>query len=266
MAVNIDRITSLFGLDNKTAVVTGGSRGIGYMIAAGLLDAGCRVIVSARKEPELRAAAVELADRGPCEAVAADLSDPEGCQALAAAVAGRVPELHILVNNAGATWGAGLDRFPVSGWDKAMDTNVRGPFLLTRKLLPQLRAAARPDDPARVVNIASVDGLAVPEMETYSYSASKAALIMLTRHLGRRLAPEHITVNAVAPGPFDSKMMAFLLDDPAARSEVAASIPLGRIGAPDDMAGAVIYLASRAGAYLTGAVLPVSGGRACVQA
>lgn len=264
MAVNIDRITSLFGLDNKTAVVTGGSRGIGRMIAAGLLDAGCRVIVSARKEPELRTAAAELADRGACEAVVADLSDPEGCQALATAVADRVPELDILVNNAGATWGAALDRFPVSGWDKAMDTNLRGPFLLTQRLLPQLRAAARPDDPARVVNIASVDGLAVPEMETYSYSASKAALIMLTRHLGRRLAPEHITVNAVAPGPFDSKMMAFLLDDPAARAEVAASIPLGRIGAPDDMAGAVIYLASRAGAYLTGAVLPVSGGRACV--
>lgn len=145
-----------------------------------------------------------------------------------------------------------------------MDTNVRGPFLLTRRLLPQLRAAARPDDPARIINIASVDGLSVPEMETYSYSASKAALVMLTRHLGRRLTRDHITVNAVAPGPFDSKMMAFLLDDPAARSEVAASIPLGRIGAPDDMAGAVIYLASRAGAYLTGAVLPVSGGRACV--
>ena len=265
MPIDIDRITSLFGLEDKTAVVTGGSRGIGRMIAAGLLDAGCRVIVSARKERPLRAAAAELAERGHCEAVSADLSDPEGCETLASAVADRMPELHVLVNNAGATWGAGLDRFPVSGWDKAMDTNLRGPFLLTQRLLPQLRAAARPEDPARVINIASVDGLAVPEMETYSYSASKAALVMLTRHLGRRLAPEHITVNAVAPGPFDSKMMAFLLDDPAARAEVAAQIPLGRIGAPDDMAGAAIYLASRAGAYLTGAVLPVSGGRACVQ-
>ena len=265
MAVNIDRITSLFGLEGKTAVVTGGSRGIGYMIAAGLLDAGCRVIVSARKEQPLRAAAAELEARGPCEAVAADLSDPEGCEALAAVVAARAPEIDILVNNAGAAWGASLDRFPVEGWDKVMDTNVRGPFLLAQRLLPRLRAAARPDDPARIINVASVDGIAVPEMETYSYSASKAALIMLTRHLGRRLARDHVTVNAVAPGPFDSKMMAFLLDDPAARAEVAAGIPLGRIGAPDDMAGAVIYLASRAGAYLTGAVLPVSGGRACVS-
>ncbi len=264
VAIDIDRITSLFGLEGKTAVVTGGSRGIGRMVAAGLLDAGCRVIVTARKEQPLTAAAAELEARGPCEPVAADLSTPEGCESLAAAVAERAPELDVLVNNAGAAWGAPLEEFPIEGWDKVMDTNARGPFLLAQRLLPRLRAAARPDDPARIINIASVDGIAVPEMETYSYSASKAALVMLTRHLGRRLAPDHVTVNAVAPGPFDSKMMAFLLDDPAARAEVAASIPLGRIGAPDDMAGAVVYLASRAGAYLTGAVLPVSGGRACV--
>ena len=266
MPVNTDRLVTLFGLDGKTAVVTGGSRGIGRMIAAGLLDAGCRVIISARKSEQVTAAAEELSavHQGECTAVPADLSTLKGCETLADAVAEMAPSLHILVNNAGASWGSDLDEFPVHGWDKVMNINVRCPFLLTQKLLPHLRAAACPDDPARVMNTASVAGMQPPTMDTFSYSASKAAVIMLTRHLGLRLASEHITVNAIAPGPFDSKMMAFLLDDPEARAGVAADVPLGRIGQPDDMAGAAVYLASRAGAFLTGAVVPVGGGMACV--
>ena len=266
MTMNVDRLTELFGLDGKTAVVTGGSRGLGYMIAGGLLDAGCRVIISARKVEQVAAAADQLGARGPCEAMPADLSTPEGCQALAAwAVAERWESLDILVNNAGASWGAELDEFPVHGWNKVIDTNLGGPFFLTQKLLGLLRAAASPNDPARVINVASVDGMKVPDLETYSYSASKAGIMHLTRHLAKRLAPEHITVNAIAPGPFDSKMMAFVLDDPRARAALAAQVPLGRIGEPDDLAGAAVYLASRAGSYLTGATVPVGGGLACAD-
>ena len=260
MTMHVDRLIELFGLDGKAAVVTGGSRGIGRMIAGGLLDAGCRVIISARKVGQVTAAAAELAERGPCEAVPADLSTPDGCAALAAAVSERWDSLDILVNNAGASWGAELDEYPVQGWNKVIDINLGGPFFLTQRLLGLLRAAASAEDPARVINVASVDGLKVPDMETYSYSASKAGIIHLTRHLAKRLAPEHITVNAIAPGPFDSKMMAFILDDPRTRAALASQVPLGRIGQPDDMAGAAVYLASRAGSYLTGATVPVGGG------
>ena len=265
MPMNIDCLTKLFGLEGKSAVVTGGSRGLGYMIAGGLLDAGCRVIISARKVEQVTAAAAQLAARGPCEAIPADLSTPEGCEALAAAVAERWESLDILVNNAGASWGAKLDEFPVDGWRKVIDINLGGPFFLTQKLLGLLRAAARPDDPARVINVASVDGMKVPDLETYSYSASKGGIIHLTRHLAKRLAPEHITVNAIAPGPFDSKMMAFILDNAKARAALAVQVPLGRIGEPDDLAGAAVYLASRAGSYLTGATVPVGGGLACAD-
>ena len=169
------------------------------------------------------------------------------------------------MNNAGASWGEPIEDFSVSGWDKVMNTNVRGIFLLTQALLPELRAPATADDPARVINIGSVDGLRPPVLESYSYSASKGAVHMLTRHLAKRLAPDHITVNAIAPGPFDSKMMAFALDDPEMRASIAADVPLGRIGQPDDVAGAAIYLASRAGSYLTGAIVPVSGGVSCAD-
>jgi NAD(P)-dependent dehydrogenase (short-subunit alcohol dehydrogenase family) len=253
-------IEELFGVAGKVAVVTGGSRGIGAMIAAGLVRAGCRVYISARKAQACDATAAELSAFGECVSVPADLGQPEGVQALAAAVAEREDRLHILVNNAGATWGAPLEEYPLAGFDKVWNVNVKAPFSLTVALLPLLRAAASPADPARVINIGSVDGLSTSDVEHYAYSSSKAGIHMLTQSLARRLAPEFVTVNALAPGPFESRMMAWILDDPEGRAGVEERVPLGRIGAPDDMAGAVIYLASRAGSYLTGVVLPVDGG------
>ncbi len=240
--------------------MTGGSRGIGLMIARGLLEGGARVIVSSRKSADVQAAAEQLSQVGDCVAVPADVSSPEGAAALAQATRERFPELDILVNNAGATWGAPLEEFPASGWDKVAHTNVEGLFHLTVALLGELRAAADAEDPARVVNIGSVDGLRVPSMENYSYSASKAAVHMLTRHLAKRLASEHITVNAIAPGPFESKMLAFVLDQPEGRRALEQMVPLQRIGRPDDMAGLIRFLCSRAGSYMTGAVIPLDGG------
>ncbi len=231
------------------------------MIARGLLLAGARVMISSRKAVDLEAAAGELGQIGECQAIAADVSTPEGAADLGEAVGSRTEKLDILVNNAGATWGAPLEEFPAGGWDRAMHTNLEGVFHLTVSLLPALRAAASAEDPARVVNIGSVDGIRVPVMlDTYSYSASKAAVHMLTRHLAKRLATEHITVNAIAPGPFESKMMAFMLRDEESRAGVEAMVPLGRIGCPEDAAGLTIFLCSRAGAYLTGTVIPLDGG------
>jgi NAD(P)-dependent dehydrogenase (short-subunit alcohol dehydrogenase family) len=251
---------NLFDVSGKNALVTGGGRGIGLMIARGLVQAGVRVVIASRKAEELEAAAAELRALGECEAIPADLSRPEGAAALAEAVRARFDALHILVNNSGATWGAPLEEFPASGWDRVIHTNLEGMFHLTTGLLPALRAAAGAEDPARVINIGSIDGIRVPLVENYSYSASKAAVHMLTRHLARRLASEQITVNAIAPGPFQSKMMAFMLDTPEKRAEVARMVPLGRIGRPDDAAGLTIFLASRAGSFLTGAVIPLDGG------
>jgi NAD(P)-dependent dehydrogenase (short-subunit alcohol dehydrogenase family) len=253
-------MSELFDVSGKNALVTGGSRGIGLMIARGLLAAGARVIISSRKREQLEQSAQQLAELGDVTAVAGDVSSPEGAAELAAAARERFERLHILVNNAGATWGAALEEFPASGWDRVAHTNVEGVFHLTVALLPALRAAASAEDPARVVNIGSIDGLRVPLFENYSYSASKAAVHMLTRHLAKRLAGEHITVNAIAPGPFESKMTAFMLADPGARENVEQTVPLGRIGRPDDAAGLVIMLASRAGSYLTGTVIPLDGG------
>ena len=250
----------LFSVQGKTAVVTGGSRGIGYMIAEGLVRGGARVIISARKAQACDEAAARLSEFGSCESVPADLSTPEGARGFAAAVRERVGELNILVNNAGASWGAPVEDFPDSGWDKVLDTNVKSIWWLSVGLLEQLRTAARPGDPARVINIGSIDGLRVPSMDNYSYSASKAAVHMLTRHLARRFAGDGITVNAIAPGPFESKMTAFFLSTPEQREAVGANVPLGRIGEPDDVAGTTIFLASRAGAYLTGTVIPLDGG------
>ena len=211
----------------------------------------------------MRGVAAELSKVGTCVSVPADLATEAECVRLAAEVAAVEPALHILVNNAGANWGAPIEEFPASGWDKVLDLNLKSPFFLTRALLPQLEAAGTADDPARVINIGSIDGIQVPILNTYSYSASKAALHHLTRVLARELGPRHVTVNAIAPGPFESKMMAETLKNFG--DQIARSSPLGRIGRPDDMAGAAIYLASRAGSYVTGAIIPVDGGIATTK-
>ncbi len=244
----------LFSIEGKVALVTGGSRGIGLMIARGFVDAGARVYVSSRKAEVCDRVAAELG----CASLPADVSTEAGARGLAAAIAKRERALHVLVNNAGANWGAPLAEYPDSAWDKVLALNVKAIFHLTRALLPQLEAASRPGDPARVINIGSIDGLQVPVLETYAYSASKAAVHHLTRVLAHQLAARGITVNAIAPGPFESKMMHETLE--RFRDAIVSSCPLGRIGEPEDMAGAAIYLASRAGAYLTGAVIPVDGG------
>jgi NAD(P)-dependent dehydrogenase (short-subunit alcohol dehydrogenase family) len=254
---------NLFSVAGKTAVVTGGSRGIGLMIARGYVEAGARVYVSSRKAEVCEQVAEELSRAGECVALPADLSSEQECRRLAAAFGERERQLHVLVNNAGATWGAPLQEFPASAWDKLLDLNLKAPFFLTRALLPLLEAAATPDDPARVINVGSIDGLTVPAFPTYAYAASKAGLHHLTRVLARELGPRGITVNAVAPGPFESKMMAQTLRDFG--EQIAALSPLGRIGRPDDMAGVALYLAGRAGAYVTGAVIPVDGGIATTR-
>jgi NAD(P)-dependent dehydrogenase (short-subunit alcohol dehydrogenase family) len=254
-------MSELFDISGKTALVTGGSRGIGQMIARGLVQAGARVIVSSRKRADVEGAAGELAQLGDCVAIPGDISTQAGAVELASATSEHFGgELDILVNNAGAVWGAPLEGFPAAGWEKVLHTNVEGIFHLTVALLPALRASAEREDPARVINIGSIDGLRTPSVENYSYSASKAAVHMLTRHLAKRLASEQITVNAIAPGPFESKMMAWALDDPESRAAIEGEVPLGRIGRADDVAGLTIMLASRAGAYLTGAVIPLDGG------
>ena len=253
----------LFDVTGKTDVVTGGSRGIGLMIARAYVEAGARVYISSRKAEVCERVAGELSQAGECVALPADLSGEQECLRLAAALGDRERRLHILVNNAGATWGAPLADYPASAWDKVLDLNLKAPFFLTRALLPLLEAAATADDPARVINVGSIDGLTVPPFSTYAYAASKAGLHHLTRVLARELGPRRITVNAVAPGPFESKMMAQTLRDFG--DAIAASSPLGRIGRPDDMAGVALYLAGRAGAYVTGAVIPVDGGIATTR-
>jgi NAD(P)-dependent dehydrogenase (short-subunit alcohol dehydrogenase family) len=248
----------LFSVAGKTALVTGGSRGIGLMIARGLVEAGARVYISSRKADVCERVAAELSEFGECIAIPADCSTEQGCNGLAAELAGREKELNILVNNAGANWGAPMEDFPDAAWDKVLALNVKAVFQLTRALVPQLEAAARKGDPARVINTGSIDGLKPPMLDTFSYSTSKAAVHHLTRVLAKKLAEKNITVNAIAPGPFESKMMEVTLENFG--EAIIASCPMGRIGEPEDMAGVIIYLASRAGAYVTGVVIPVDGG------
>jgi NAD(P)-dependent dehydrogenase (short-subunit alcohol dehydrogenase family) len=248
---------NLFDVTGKVAVVTGGSRGIGAMIARGFVENGVRTYITARKEEELRATEAELAAVGECIALPSNLGSMDGVEAFVDALAEREEKLHILVNNAGATWGADIDEFPESGWDKVMDLNVKSLFFLTQRLLPALRAAASAEDPARVINIGSVNGLTHSHMNNYSYSASKAAVHHLTRHLGADLAGDDINVNAIAPGFFPSKMTAHLLPH---EEEFVKGIPRKRLGNAGDAAGTAIYLSSRASAWLTGNVIALDGG------
>ncbi len=254
------RITDLFDVSGKVAIVTGGSRGIGEMIAEGLVANGVRTYITARKAAACDATAERLSEFGECISVPADIATEEGIDALHATLTEREDKLHILVNNAGAAWGAPLGEFPEAGFDKVMNVNVKAPFMLTQKLLPELRAAASVEDPARVIMTGSIDGIRVPVGDNFSYSASKAGIHMLARHMAHFMNTDNITVNTIAPGPFESKMMSYMLDDPKIRAGIEAAVPMRRIGRPEDVAGAALFLASRAGSFLTGAVIPVDGG------
>jgi len=250
----------LFSLKGRVALVSGGSRGIGKMIAAGFLAQGvARVYITARKAAACEAAAEELASTygGECIALPVDISGLPGIETLAGEITKREPKLDILVNNAGAAWGADFDEFPESGWDKVVDLNLKTPFFLTKALAKLLRAAASRERPAKVINIASIDGMFVNPLETYSYHASKAGLIHLTRRMATKLIKDNVVVSAIAPGPFASDMNRAARDN---ADEVATRVPSGRIGETEDMAGAAIFLASRAGDYVVGATIAVDGG------
>ena len=249
-------MSTLFTLQGRTALVTGGSRGIGRMIAAGFLAQGAKVYISSRKAADCDATAKELSATGECISLPADVSSAEGVAALVQAFTAHEGALDILVNNAGAAWGETFDTFPEKGWDKVVDLNLKAPFFLTQALIGPLREAAKVR-PAKVINIASIDGISVNPQETYSYAASKAGLIQLTRRMALRLAQDNIVVSAIAPGAFASDMNRVARDH---AEETSKHIPAGRIGRDEDMAGAAIYLASRAGDYVMGSTLVVDGG------
>jgi 2-deoxy-D-gluconate 3-dehydrogenase len=249
----------LFSLQGRTALVTGGSRGIGKMIAAGFIAHGAKVYISSRKAQQCDATAAELSQHGSCISLPQDISTLDGCKALTSAFLAREQRLDILVNNAGAAWGAEFDEFPEHGWDKVMNLNVKSPFFLTQCLHAALAQAATQERPSKVINISSIDGIKCNPQETYSYHASKAALIHLTRRMAARLVRDRIVVTAIAPGPFASDMNRAARDH---ADQVAARTPMRRIGTPEDMAGAAIYLASRAGDYVVGETIAVDGGNA----
>jgi NAD(P)-dependent dehydrogenase (short-subunit alcohol dehydrogenase family) len=251
-------VESLFDIKGKVALVTGGSRGIGLMIARGYVEAGAKVYITSRSREVCDEVAGELSEIGECTSIPTDLSTVEGCRQLVNEMTLREEKLHILVNNAGANWGAPLEEYPENGFDKVLDLNLKSIFYLTKECLPLLEKAAAADDPARVINIGSIDGIRVPVVENFAYSASKAAVHHMTRVLAVRIGDRMITVNAIAPGPFESKMTAWLLEQ--YRPQIEESCPLKRIGEPGDMAGIAIFLASRAGSYLNGTVIPVDGG------
>ncbi|WP_328613262.1 SDR family oxidoreductase [Amycolatopsis sp. NBC_00355] len=248
----------LFDLSGKYALVTGGTKGIGMMIARGLLQAGARVVISSRNADTCAEAQRLLSEFGDVRAIPADLSRYDECRRLADLVDADSERLDILVNNAGAMWREPLETFPVEAWDSVIDLNLKSPFWLVQALLPALRKAGTADDPARIINIGSIAAIHVAASPNYSYASSKAGLHQLTRVLARELGPQHVTVNAVAPGPFPSQMMASTLD--AIGDTIAAKAPLRRLGRDDDMAGIAVFLASRAATYLTGTIIPVDGG------
>jgi NAD(P)-dependent dehydrogenase (short-subunit alcohol dehydrogenase family) len=249
---------NLFNLNGKIALVTGGSRGIGAMIAEGFVRNGVKTYISSRKSDPCNKKAKELSKYGECISIPADLTDMNEMDKLVTKIKDKETKLNILVNNAGAAWGASFDDFPEIGWDKVMDTNVKSVFFLTQKLVDILEASASTSDPSRIINIGSIDGLGIPRAETYSYPASKAAVHQLTKVLANRLANRNINVNAIAPGPFQSNMMAHTLEEYG--EQIKSSVPRGRIGVPEDMAGASIFLSSRASSYITGSIIPVDGG------
>jgi NAD(P)-dependent dehydrogenase (short-subunit alcohol dehydrogenase family) len=250
-------VNSLFDVSGKVVLVTGGSRGIGEMIATGFVDAGAKVYISSRKADVCDALAAELSKRGECTSLPADLSTEAECRRLADEIAKREDHLDVLVNNAGATWGAPMAEYDDAAFERVLALNVKAIFHMTKFLRAMLEAHGTAEKPSRVINIGSIDGIHVPAMETYAYSASKAGVHQLTRHLAKFLAPK-VTVNAIAPGPFESKMMHATLE--AFRSQIEDAAPLKRIGQPSDMAGAAIFLASPASSYITGVILPVDGG------
>ena len=249
---------NLFNLKGKIALVTGGSRGIGAMIAVGFVRNGVKTYISSRKSDPCDKKAKELSKYGECISIPADLTDMNEMDKLVTKIKDKETKLNILVNNAGAAWGASFDDFPEIGWDKVMDTNVKSVFFLTQKLVDILEASASTSDPSRIINIGSIDGLGIPRAETYSYPASKAAVHQLTKVLANRLANRNINVNAIAPGPFESNMMAHTLEEYG--EQIKSSVPRGRIGVPEDMAGASIFLSSKASSYITGSIIPVDGG------
>lgn len=248
----------LFSLKDRVALITGGSRGIGKMIAAGFVAQGAKVYISARKADACDATAAELSQGGgQCISIPMNVASVAGAKSLAAALMAREPKVDILVNNAGAAWGASFDEFPEEGWDKVLDLNAKAPFFLTQAMAPALRKAARADKPSKVINIASIDGIYLTHRETYSYVTSKAGLIQLTRLMAARLIKDHICVTAIAPGAFKSNMNREARDR---AEETAKRIPAQRVGTDEDMAGAAIFLASRAGDYIVGSTLTVDGG------
>jgi len=250
-------MNDLFDLTGRVAVVTGGSRGIGKMIAAEFVRRGVRTYITSRKSEACLQTAQELSEHGECIALPQDLSTAEGIGAFVGEISERESQLDILINNAGAAWVEPFDEFPEAGWDKVMDINLKSVFFLSQQLMPLLRLAASAEQPAKVINIASIDAIRCPDLESYSYIASKAGLIQLTRRMAKRLAGEHVYVNAIAPGAFASEMNVFARDDPEG---VSTRIPAGRIGRADDIAGTAVYMCSRAGDYLMGVTLPVDGG------
>ncbi len=260
-------LADLFSVRDKVVVVTGGSRGIGEMIAAGFLANGAKVYISSRKADVCDATAARLTDAhgGTCVSLPADLATLEGIDGLVAELQGRESQVDVLVNNAGVSWGAPLEEFPEVGWDKVMDTNVKGVFFLTQRLLPLLEAAATAEDPARVINIGSIDGIRTPAFQTFSYGPSKAAVHALTRQLGAQLVRRNILVNAIAPGPFPTWMLSTGVGtggdvEGTDWEALGRTMPRGRVGTPEDIAGLAIFLASRAGAFTVGEVITCDGG------